>query len=377
MDLTVTPSSPWPRIAAMISRYPSPHNTQPLHLRIDDHHGATVLFDRACALPVHPLGVVFGHVTLGIYLESASIAAHSLGYGLEVTLTSGPVVPLPSGVDAALPGVPVGPDSDRLQPLARLLLQPVGAAVVGLNAELLQRRRTSRLPFDGRDLPAGVLAELAAECDAAGHSFATSAQRHAVREVVDLNQQALFDDLATPAMRAELQAWMRWSRRSAVERADGFSPECLVTPGPLLRSVFERPRLWSASPLRALSRAVYLRSMRGTPRIAWVRGPITTTQDAVAAGRLLIRLWLRLAGHGVAVHPFGSVVTNDTALASFDRTLGTVLSPTADGEGQTGPPLPQTWMILRLGYSDVPPVSLRRPLHRQVHQAVRADKWVR
>ena len=229
----------------------------------------------------------------------------------------------------------------------------------------MRTRRTSRLPYDGRDVPLRVLAELDAECARAGHRFGTTADRHRVATVVDLNQRSLFDDLARPAVRDELRRWVRFSARSARRSGDGFSPECLVTPGLLLRTVFTWPRVWALPPLRALSRWVYLRSMQGTPRVAWVRGPMTTPADAVAAGRLLIRLWLRLAGHGVAVHPFGSVVTDEVALAAVERTLGAPVD---------GAP---TWMVLRIGWSDPPPVSLRRPAHLQVHTGDLVDEGVR
>ena len=359
--------SPWPLIARAVRRTPTPHNTQPLHLRVTGPLEATVLFDRTRALPAHPLGVLFGHVTVGILVESVAVAAHALGHEIDVQLLPGEVRPLPGGA-----GGPVGTggsggttdlDDERFQAVAHLRLAPAGRRVPDLDPALLEVRRTNRLPYDGRDLPEEVLAELALECVVAGHRIGSTDSRHHVARVVDLNQRTLFDDLATPPVREELRAWMRYSSRSAAASADGFSPECLVTPGPLLRSVFEHPRLWATGPMQALSRRVYLRSMRGTPRVAWVRGPMDTTDDAVAAGRLLIRLWLRLADHGVAVHPMGSLVTNPASLSEVDAMVAAVTGrPVRPDAGLT-------WMVLRLGYGDVPPESLRVPVHDRVHLA--------
>ncbi len=359
-----TPSSPWSRIALMIDRYPSPHNTQPLHLLVHDQHEATVLFDTACALPAHPLGLVFAHVTVGVYVEQASIAAHALGYELDVEVLPDPVRPA-VGVD---PRTPATPDGDRLQPVARLRLRTLeGRPVADLDPALMRLRRTSRLPYDGRDVPAAVLAELREECERSGHRWGSTGEPRDVTRVVDLNQQTLFDDLATPVLRDELRAWVRFSARSARRTADGLSSQSLHTPGLLLRTVFRHDRVWALPPLRALSRRVYLRSMRGTPRVAWVRGPLATTEDAVRAGRLLIRLWLRLAAHGVAVHPFGSVVTNDRSLRVFETVVGAP-RPTPDS---------QVWMVLRLGHGARPPRSLRHPVHQHLHQAQRVDEGVR
>lgn len=360
-----TPSSPWSRIALMIDRYPSPHNTQPLHLLVHDHHEATVLFDTACALPAHPLGLLFAHVTVGIYVEQALIAAHALGHQLEVDVLADPVRPA-VGVD---PSTPATPDGDRLQPMARLRLRsrPGSDVVADLDPALMRVRRTSRLPYDGRDVPAVVLEELREESERYGHCWGSTDEPGDVARVVDLNQQTLFDDLATPVVRDELRAWVRFTSRSARRSADGFSPQCLITPGLLLRSVFSHQRLWVLPPLRALSRRVYLRSMRGTPRVAWLSGPLESSHDAVRAGRLLIRLWLRLAGHGVAVHPFGSLVTNDGSLRAFTDVVG------APRPGPTS----QVWMVLRLGYGAEPPRSLRHPVHQHLHQAKLADEGVR
>lgn len=381
---TPDPGSPWSTVARAVRRTPTPHNTQPLHLHVTGPLEATVLFDRTRALPAHPLGLLFGHVTLGIFVESVAVAAHGLAHEVEVDLVPGEVRPLPAARDASAgqgaaagqggPHGPLDPADPRFQAVARLRLVPVAGPVPDLDPALLGLRRTNRLPYDGRDLPEDVLAGLAQECSSVGHRFGSTDSRHHVARVVDLNQRTLFDDLATPPVREELRAWMRYSRRSAAARADGFSAQCLATPGLLLRSVFEHPRLWATGPMQALSRRVYLRSMRGTPRVAWVRGPMDSTDDAVAAGRLLIRLWLRLAADGVAVHPMGSLVTNPASLADVDRTVAEVTGrPAAPEEGLT-------WMVLRLGYGDVPPESLRVPLHARVHLAdsvALADEGVR
>jgi hypothetical protein len=358
---TPDPGSPWASIARAVRRTPTPHNTQPVHLHVTGPLEATVLFDRTRALPAHPLGVVFGHVTVGIFVESVAVAAHALGHQVEVRLLPGEIRPLPSAAGGA--DGPRDPADGRLQPVAHVRLAPAGRRVPDLDPALLELRRTNRLPYDGRDLPEHVLTELASEALRAGHRFGSTDSRHHVARVVDLNQRTLFADLACPPVREELRSWMRYSRRSAAARADGFSAQCLHTPRLLLRSVFEHPRIWALRPVQALSRRVYLRSMRGTPRVAWVRGPMDSTSDAVAAGRLLIRLWLRLAGHGVAVHPLGSLVTNPASRAEVEETVAEVTGRAVD------PGVGDTWMVLRLGYGEAPPESLRVPSSARVHLA--------
>lgn len=341
----------WRHLARVAARYPSPHNTQPLRLRVDDPRTATILFDRTAALPAHPLGVLFGHVTVGVYLECLSVAAHASGHVLDVDLVEGPVRPLDAGQPDD-PGQP-GPEAPagRWQRVARVSLVDVGTRVDDLDPGLLERRRTSRLPYDGRDVAPYVLRRVADECVAAGHRFATSGHAPTVAEVVALDQEALFDDLRTPLVRHELAQWVRTSERAARASRDGFSPRTLGTPGPLLRAVLTHPRFWLGGPAAALTRRVRRGGSRGTPRVAWLRGPLRDEPDAVAAGRLLLRVWLVLTEEGVAVHPYGSLVTGPRALPRFHRLVGELGQ---DGLG--------TWMILRLGHSAEPPCSLRRPL---------------
>ncbi|WP_336921237.1 hypothetical protein [Aquipuribacter sp. SD81] len=336
------PDALWRHLARVAARYPSPHNTQPMRLHVDSPERATLLFDRAAVLDAHPLGVLFGHVTVGVYLECLSVAAHAVGHGLDVELEGGPdATPVAAG--------------EGLQPVARLRLVPLGSRVPDLDPALLHRRRTSRLPYDGRDVDAHVLRLVAAECAGAGHRLATSAVPDVVAGVVALDTEALVADLTTPAVRAELAAWVRTSERAARATRDGFGPRALGTPGLLLRLVLAHPGLLRRGPVAALARRVRRATSAGTPRVAWVRGRLDGPADAVAAGRLLLRVWLVLTEHGVELQPYGSVVTSPWSLTRFHEVVG---EPAADGLA--------TWLVVRLGHSAEPHRSPRRPLEDTV-----------
>jgi hypothetical protein len=336
----------WRHLARVAARYPSPHNTQPLLLQVEGPDRASVLFDRAAALGAHPLGLLFGHVTVGAYLECLSVAAHATGHLLDVEV---PDEPVRAGAGT--------------QVVARVRLVDVGTRVDDLDPALLERRRTSRLPYDGRDVPAHVLRLVATECERAGHAFATSGVPSVVHRVVALDQEALFADLASPRRRAELASWIRTSEREARNSRDGFSPRTLAVPAWLLRLVLARPGLFVTGPLAVLARRARLATSAGTPRVAWVRGPLGSPQEAVTAGRLLLRVWLLLTAHGVELHPYGSVVTSEHALPLFHEAVG----ETAGAGGDDGP---GAWLVLRLGYSAEPARSLRRPVAVSVLKGV-------
>ena len=81
-------------------------------------------------------------------------------------------------------------------------------------------------------------------------------------------------------------------------------------PGPLVGLFFHRHGLFRPRPVRAVVRRLYLRTMRGTATVGWVRGAFETPEERFAAGRMLLGLWLATTRQGLCLHPFGSVITN-------------------------------------------------------------------
>src|SRR5439155_2061844 len=224
--------------------------------------------------------------------------------------------------------------------VAQLTLAHTGALDDGSLAQL-RRRRTSRLPYDGRPVPEHVLAELASEASRFRHVFTATGDPAFVRWVVELNAATLFYDLAEDDRRAEIRHWTRTSEREAQAKADGFSPRCMGFNGLLIRAFFDHHRL--LKPVEPLLRRFYLRQSHGTATVGWVAGPWGSPRDWYEAGRMLLRLWLAATRPGVVVQPFGSVITNPTAHARLDERIDRSEQP--------------VWLLLRLGYSAEPPES--------------------
>ncbi len=105
---TVT-ASVWVAILRDVHRYPSPHNSQPIGVRIVDGHRADVLYDLDRGLPAEPYGIPFGHVCAGIFLELLAIAAHARGLDVVEDVSNADM-----DFDAA----------ERLHHLARVALVP-------------------------------------------------------------------------------------------------------------------------------------------------------------------------------------------------------------------------------------------------------------
>jgi hypothetical protein len=328
-DSTGAAESAWQRLLDYARWAPSPHNIQPWRVRVRSASEAELLYDGDRLLPDTDPSGRFSTVGLGVFVESLAIAAAADGLALDLD------------GDLAAPAPGAG--------LARFALLKLGAGgrADPLDRELLVQRRTSRLPYAGRPVDEGVLGELSGLASSLGHRLTHTSDPDLVAWVLGLNRDSLFHDMTDPSARREVGRWLRFSAAEARTARDGFSPECLGFPGWLLSLFFHHHRLLELPLLQGLVRRLYFRTMRGTRTVAWLAGPFETPADWLAAGRLLARLWLSMTAHGVQLHPFGSIVTNREANArlreriAIDEARGTL------------------WLIMRLGYSDDPPRSLR------------------
>lgn len=321
----MTPS--WPELVEHARWAPSPHNLQTWRLRPLPDGRAELLYDPARTLPATDVGGRFVTVGLGGFAEALSVAAGP--HGLAVA--------------AALDQRPLDPGATGPARLAVLSLVPAAAADP-LRPHLLEERRTSRLPYDGTPAPEPLLAELGRVAAAFGHRLAASSDPTLVAEIVELNRETLFLDLAVRDAREEIGRWLRFSERDAARRRDGFSPACLGFPGWLLRAFFRAHPLLELPGIRTAARALYGRSLRGTRTIAWIEGPFGEPEECFEAGRMLLRLWLTVTAAGLQLHPFGSIITNADANARLLQLVG--------GDGSA-------WLVMRIGRSAQPPRSLR------------------
>jgi nitroreductase len=325
-------AAPWLQLVEHARLAPSPHNTQPWRVVPRSAHEADLLAPAERLLPVEDPDGRFLTAAMGIFLETLDVVAGATGYRLSAE----PLFPA-LGDGAADPAH-----------VARLSLQEGPAGASGA-LDLLERRRTSRLRYDGRAAPERALEDLRAVAAEFGHRADFSSHADLVRFVLDLNADTVFDDLTEDDRRTEIAHWTRPSDEEAARLGDGFSPSCLGFPPALIRLFFERHRLCEPRLVRAVLKRIYLRSTAGTATVGWLGGPWKTPPEWLAAGRMLMRFWLTLTAHGLYLHPFGSVITNPRSHARLAERLAV--------DERHG----EIWLLLRIGYSAEPPRSARRP----------------
>jgi hypothetical protein len=309
---------------------PSGHNTQPWLLDPVSDEEADLYYVPRRLLPVEDPTGRFSACFLGVFVEALNIAAAADGKHVALAHEPAPI-DLSPGSEPRLYG----------------RLHAGEGATTSIDRALLRRRRTSRLGYDGRPAPQAALDELAALASGFGHEARFFADPETVDWVVGLNADTLFYDLEEDDRRTEIGAWTHYSNRLASRAHDGFSPRCLGFPGPLLWLFFDHHGLIGGRRRRRILRRIYLRSMRGTVHVGYLKAVWQTPEQCFDSGRLLMRLWLELTRHGLVMQPFGSVITNE-------RSHGALVEKLGGGEAED-----EIWLLFRLGYSATPPASER------------------
>lgn len=339
------PAEPWATLLEEARHYPSPHNSQPITMRVRDAGRARFCYDLDRGLPAENFGIPFGHVCAGVFLESlATVAA---GHGWAVTV--------------ALRGDDLDFSSAQRQhvlgtlDLTRVEVTPEATARLAA----FRRRRTSRRPYRRTFVDPAVPAEIARVAEGCGYEFGRTDDPFLVDELVRINQETLFDDLRSDAVHAEILAWLRTSKRRAAETGDGLSAETMLMPGWLLGFAMRHRGLWDLPLVGAVFRRVYLSTMRGVRELGWLTGPFSCPLEYVEAGRCFMRVWLAFTHHDVHLHPFGTVITNPRSHAAFVEAAG------VDESGGA-----MAWMLFRYGYSKPPPKAWRRNLDAMILEPV-------
>jgi len=323
----------WHQIVDDARWAPSPHNTQPWFVKPLSPEEAELYAVRERLLPVEDPDGRFATAAQGIFLEALEVAAARLGLTIATQLEF-PTL----GVDAV-----ERPLVARMRLVART--EPTRFA-----APLLRRRRTSRLPFDGRPVDPTTLRDLSSIAAEVGHQATFTSDPAVVDWVVSLNVDTVFYDLDEDDRRREIGSWTHESERAARARGDGFSPRSLGFPAPVVRLFFRHHGVFRPRPIRAVARKLYLRSARGTATVGWIAGAWSTPSDWLTAGRMLLRYWLALTERGLYSQPFGSVITSPRAHARLTERLRI---------REAGR---EVWLLLRIGSGPEPPRSVRRPL---------------
>ncbi|HZU22434.1 MAG TPA: hypothetical protein VE998_06340 [Terriglobales bacterium] len=276
------------KIAAMAARAPSGDNTQPWSF-VWDGSVLTVLFDSNRARHVLDAGLSGSKISLGCVAESAAIAASQFGFATRCEYLLGTSAP------------------ERPCPAARISFHYHARPPDPL-LDAIEKRTTDRRIFHKGSLPVGELAQIWADFDrreSIGVHFAESL-------APDLfNFLVAAESLVTrhPAIFPDTLPWIRMTERELACTQDGMPWRGTgVRPFeyPVLRLVRAMPALFPLFSRAGMARSYKARLrklLRSSAGLFCVSARGDAADTLTEAGRLSMRLWLRLAQLGYGVHP--------------------------------------------------------------------------
>ncbi len=309
---------------------PNVHNLQPHKIMVISDTEAELYYDPTRLLPIGDPNAIFVTVAMGIFIEHLNIVAGA--YGAKVVITE--------------VAEPITINATTLTLFAKVKLIST-IEKEELNKELILKRRTSRLHYNGKPLKQESLNKISTQAEKFEHEFFYTSEPALIDFVIDLNQLTLFEDLESKADREELNRLFRYSKEEAETKKDGLWATCMGFKGSLMKSVFTHHERWAKGLRKKVLKNYYKSSFKGTSTICWFGGKFENTDDWLQAGRMLARNWLLNTQEGAYIQPFGSLITNKGAYEKINKKF------TQPTEGK------KIWMIFRTGYSKEPTRSYR------------------
>ena len=316
----------WRAIADLARLAPTPHNTQPFRIRPVDPYTAEIVALSERFLPEEDHGNLYVASAFGIFAATIEVAAATLGVQVRI-------IPADSIDVAGLHRASV--------PTTLGTATIVGDMVPSIDASLFDLRRTSRIPYVDRLVDAGVWTALRAIAESRGHRLLEYHAGDVVDATLRLNVDALIDNLGLVREREEIRRWYRTG--PTPQFGDGLWERPLNQSAFEIRTAFGSPGLFHLPVIRQLATRRYLETQRGTRHIVLLCGPFATWPELVDAGRALFGIWVEMARQGVYMQPMGSMLTNSAYAARIAQRFA----------------VPDCWLVMRAGYSDVPPRAPR------------------
>jgi hypothetical protein len=325
-ELSTAEMARWRDIAYLARLAPTPHNTQPFRIRPLDSRAAEIVALGERFLPEEDHGNLYVASAFGVFAATIELAAKTLG--VQVTVT-----PAQSIDVAAL--------HRATTPTTLGVATIVGETRPSIDASLLDLRRTSRIPYHDRAVDQGIWTALSGIAAVHGHRFIGYDDQTIVDATLRLNVEALIDNLGLDREREEIRHWYRTGPTPRF--GDGLWEIPLNQSALDIKTAFSAPRFYHLPIIRPLAERRYLATQRGTRHIALCCGPFVEWPDLVEAGRALFGVWVEMAQLGIYMQPMGSMLTNPVYAAEIARRFSVA----------------DCWLVMRVGYSDVPPRAPR------------------
>jgi hypothetical protein len=324
------------KLLELANHYPSPHNGQPIRIRILDEDALDLYFENDRGLQATDISFIFSFVSMGVFAEHLKLCAESLGHELHIKTH------LPREEEL------------RGKGLLRFAHASIKWNKHSKNQELLEAllfRQTSRKKY-----LEGVNEEVSAKIVTIADEHSMNLMRlnrHAAKQAIWLNQRAVFDDMFDEPVRRELDHWLRYSRKQKEEKKDGLAYDCMELNGRAMRFIVNHPGVLRAPGISRLLREYYLRTMSDSSDVFYMLAPFKDESDSFEVGEVILKIWKVVAENRYYLHPFGTIMSNHSAHQDF-----VMLAGIKDESREKS----YLVFIFRAGRSEKPVPSLRIPV---------------
>lgn len=288
------------QLLQLANHYPSPHNGQPIELQQQGDGNFALFFQRERGLQAAEVSYLFSYVTMGVFIQHLCLSADALGHDVMYTLE--------------LPPLSAMKESGSVQFASCRIMFAQKPADQALFQTLLSRQTSRKKYSEG--IGEGLTQKLIAmTSEQSGQLYKLdSAGAH---RAIWLNQRAVFDDMFDDAVRHELDHWLRYTARQKEQTKDGLAYDCMELNGAVMKFIVNHHTLLRAPGISWLLEKYYLRTMQDNSDVFYLLAPFSTEQEAFDIGVMIMRQWQTIASEGYYLHPFGTIMSNQTAHADF------------------------------------------------------------
>jgi hypothetical protein len=319
----------------LANHYPSPHNGQPIRLKLKTDTEIDVYFEKQRGLQATDISFMFSFVSIGVFMEHLNIACSALGHGLTYKLS------LPNETELKGEGlVKVAECSikwSQKKPDEKLLAD-------------IKFRQTSRKKYSS-GINNQLMDKLTSIANQSGMTLHMLAKEES-HQAIWLNQRAVFDDLFDEPVRRELNHWLRYSQAEKLNKQDGLAYDCMELSGPTMKYIINHPKILKFPGVGQMLKKYYLRTMSDNSDVLYMLAPFDTEKASFEVGRAIMKIWMEITSNRLYLHPFGTIMSNRVAHRDFLKLAN------IDDESRKN----YLVFIFRCGQSERPVASLRLPV---------------
>lgn len=281
------------QLIELANLYPSPHNGQPIKMKLIKDNEFYLEFDKSRGLQSQEISLLFSFVSMGVFVQHLIFCAEALGHDVSYKLN------LPNDKELKGNGVikfgKCKIDINTKEPNDKLL-------------KSITTRQTSRKKYyKGLD---NDTSKLILDSAKANRMILKKLNKNQSKKAIWLNQRAVFDDMFNNPVREELDHWLRYTQKEKNEKKDGLAYDCMELNGKLMKFIVQRPKFIRWPIISQIIKMYYLRTMSDNSDCYYMMAPFRNENDSFRVGLEVMNIWQILSSKGYYLHPFGTIMSS-------------------------------------------------------------------